>query len=62
MTLLIIARQLLTLRENRNLTRTLEQRVNDRTAELFGREQRFHALVQQSSDVVTVVSPASDVL
>jgi diguanylate cyclase (GGDEF)-like protein/PAS domain S-box-containing protein len=62
LTLLIIARQLLTLRENRNLTRTLEQRVDDRTAELFGSEQRFHALVQQSSDVVTVVSPASDVL
>jgi diguanylate cyclase (GGDEF)-like protein/PAS domain S-box-containing protein len=62
LTLLIIARQLLTLRENRSLTRTLEQRVDGRTAELLASEQRFHALVQQSSDVVTVVSPASDVL
>ncbi len=60
--LLIIGRQLLTLRENRNLTRTLEARVADRTAELFASEQRFHALVQHSSDVVTVVSPEADVL
>jgi diguanylate cyclase (GGDEF)-like protein/PAS domain S-box-containing protein len=60
--LLIVGRQLLTLRENRNLTRTLEARVSDRTAELFASEQRFHALVQHSSDVVTVVSPEADVL
>jgi diguanylate cyclase (GGDEF)-like protein/PAS domain S-box-containing protein len=60
--LLIIGRQLITLRENRNLTRTLESRVADRTAELFASEQRFHALVQHSSDVVTVVSPEADVL
>ena len=60
--LLIVGRQLLTLRENRHLTRTLEQRVADRTAELFASEQRFHALVQHSSDVVTVVSPEADVL
>ncbi|WP_127501730.1 putative bifunctional diguanylate cyclase/phosphodiesterase [Actinoplanes solisilvae] len=60
--LLIVARQLLTLRENRNLTRTLEARVEARTAELFASEQRFHALVQHSSDVVTVVSPEADVL
>ncbi|GAB2619649.1 hypothetical protein Aab01nite_33770 [Paractinoplanes abujensis] len=60
--LLIVGRQLLTLRENRNLTRTLEARVAARTAELFASEQRFHALVQHSSDVVTVVSPEADVL
>ncbi len=60
--LLIVGRQVLTLRENRNLTRTLEARVADRTAELFASEQRFHALVQHSSDVVTVVSPEADVL
>ncbi|MEV4344642.1 bifunctional diguanylate cyclase/phosphodiesterase [Actinoplanes sp. NPDC049596] len=60
--LLIVGRQLLTLRENRNLTRTLEARVADRTADLFASEQRFHALVQHSSDVVTVVSPEADVL
>ncbi|HEU4346344.1 MAG TPA: EAL domain-containing protein [Actinoplanes sp.] len=53
--LLIVGRQLLTLLENRNLTRNLEARVADRTAELFASEQRFHALVQHSSDVVTVV-------
>jgi PAS domain S-box-containing protein len=60
--LLIVGRQLLTLLENRSLTRNLETRVADRTAELFASEQRFHALVQHSSDVVTVVSPEAEVL
>ena len=60
--LLIVGRQLLTLLENRNLTRNLEARVAHRTAELFASEQRFHALVQHSSDVVTVVSTDADVL
>jgi diguanylate cyclase (GGDEF)-like protein/PAS domain S-box-containing protein len=60
--LLIVGRQLLTLLENRNLTRNLEARVADRTAELFASEQRFHALVQHSSDVVTVVDPRGRVL
>jgi len=60
--LLIVGRQLLTLLENRNLTGNLEARVAGRTAELFASEQRFHALVQHSSDVVTVVSPDAEVL
>ena len=60
--LLIVGRQLLTLLENRGLTRNLEARVSDRTVELFASEQRFHALVQHSSDVVTVVSPEAEVL
>jgi diguanylate cyclase (GGDEF)-like protein/PAS domain S-box-containing protein len=60
--LLIVGRQLLTLLENRNLTRNLETRVADRTAELYSSEQRFHALVQHSSDVVTVVSRDTEVL
>ncbi|MEV6488992.1 sensor domain-containing diguanylate cyclase, partial [Actinoplanes sp. NPDC051633] len=60
--LLIVGRQLLTLLENRSLTRNLETRVADRTAELYASEQRFLALVQHSSDVVTVVSPEADVL
>jgi diguanylate cyclase (GGDEF)-like protein/PAS domain S-box-containing protein len=60
--LLIVGRQLLTLLENRSLTRNLEARVADRTAELFDSEQRFHALVQHSSDVVTVVSTEAEVL
>ncbi|MET7425207.1 EAL domain-containing protein [Dactylosporangium sp. NPDC005555] len=54
--LLIVGRQLLTLLENRNLTRDLEDRVEARTAELRASEQRFQALVQHSSDVVTVVA------
>ena len=60
--LLIVGRQLLTLLENRNLTRDLEARVADRTAELYASEQRFHALVQHSSDVVTVVGTDAEVL
>jgi diguanylate cyclase (GGDEF)-like protein/PAS domain S-box-containing protein len=52
---LIVGRQLLTLLENRSLTRHLEARVASRTAELKSSEQRFQALVQHSSDVVTVV-------
>jgi diguanylate cyclase (GGDEF)-like protein/PAS domain S-box-containing protein len=55
MILLIVGRQVLTLLENRSLTRDLEARVLARTAELRASEQRFHALVQHSSDVVTVV-------
>jgi diguanylate cyclase (GGDEF)-like protein/PAS domain S-box-containing protein len=53
--LLIVGRQLLTQLESRALTRTLESRVTERTAELNAREQRFHALIRHSSDVVTVI-------
>ena len=60
--LLIVGRQLLTLLENRSLTRHLESRVSDRTAELRASEQRFQALVQHSSDVVTVVDIEAEVL
>ncbi len=57
MTLLVL-RQVLALRENHELTSTLEDRVTRRTAELDVSRQRFAALVQHSSDVVTVVDPA----
>jgi diguanylate cyclase (GGDEF)-like protein/PAS domain S-box-containing protein len=60
--LLIVGRQLLTLLENRSLTRNLEDRVAGRTAELFASEQRFHALVKHSSDVVTVAGPDGTVV
>jgi diguanylate cyclase (GGDEF)-like protein/PAS domain S-box-containing protein len=59
---LLVARQILTLLENFSLTRNLEQRVHERTAELQASQQRFEALVQHSSDVVTVVDPAANVL
>ena len=59
--LLIVGRQLLTLLENRNLTRHLESRVAARTAELYASEQRFQALVQQSSDSVTLIAADSTV-
>ncbi|GGN60546.1 hypothetical protein GCM10010112_16910 [Actinoplanes lobatus] len=53
--LLLVGRQLLTQLENRALTRGLETRVADRTAELYAREQHFHALIRHSSDVITVI-------
>jgi diguanylate cyclase (GGDEF)-like protein/PAS domain S-box-containing protein len=49
----IVIRQVLTLRENRSLTGRLEGRLHD----LRASEQRFEALVQHSSDVVSVVDP-----
>ncbi len=52
---LLVARQVLTLRENRYLTAHLEQRVSERTTELAASRERFEALVQHSSDLVTVV-------
>jgi diguanylate cyclase (GGDEF)-like protein/PAS domain S-box-containing protein len=52
---LLVCRQILTLMENHSLTRDLEHRVAERTAELRTSQQRFAALVQHSSDVVTVV-------
>ena len=48
----------LTLSENRSLTRHLEERL----AELHAGEQRFEALVQHSSDVVTVIDVDGSVL
>jgi diguanylate cyclase (GGDEF)-like protein/PAS domain S-box-containing protein len=48
---LLVGRQILTLRENVMLTRDLEERV----VQVQASEQRFSSLVQQSSDVVTVV-------
>ncbi len=52
---LLVIRQLLTLRENRYLTQHLERRVGERTVQLESSRARFAALVQHSSDVVTVV-------
>ncbi|WP_189083154.1 putative bifunctional diguanylate cyclase/phosphodiesterase, partial [Mangrovihabitans endophyticus] len=58
---LIVARQLLTLLENRYLTANLEDRVARRTAELYASEQRFRALVLQSSESVAVLEADSTV-
>jgi diguanylate cyclase (GGDEF)-like protein/PAS domain S-box-containing protein len=59
--LLIVARQLLTLLENRHLTEYLESRVAARTAELYASEQRFRALVAQSSDSVALIDRDSTI-
>jgi diguanylate cyclase (GGDEF)-like protein/PAS domain S-box-containing protein len=53
--MLLVVRQVLALRENRYLTEHLEQRVDERTSELATSRERFAALVQHSSEVVTVV-------
>jgi diguanylate cyclase (GGDEF)-like protein/PAS domain S-box-containing protein len=55
MIVLIIARHMLTQRENDVLTRSLEARVRERTSALSGWERWWRALVQNSTDVVTVV-------
>ncbi len=57
MILLMVVRQALTLLENSTLTRTLERRVEDRTAQLAASQERFRALVENSSDVVSVILP-----
>ena len=52
---LLTVRQLLALLENTALNKDLEAKVESRTAELARREARFAALVQHSSDVVSLV-------
>jgi diguanylate cyclase (GGDEF)-like protein/PAS domain S-box-containing protein len=59
---LLVARQILTLLENHALTRDLERRVDARTAEVRASGERFAALVQHSSDLVTVVDRFGTVL
>ena len=56
---LIVLRQVLTTRENLSLTLFLEARVEERTLALAERERWFRSLVQNSSDVVSVVDPDS---
>ena len=58
----VMVRQVLALHENVALTRDLDSRVNIRTAELGASERRFRALVQHSSDVVTVVDRTGVIL
>lgn len=62
MMVLLVARQVLTLSENHSLTRDLERRVEARTAEVRASGERFAALVQHSSDLVTLVDRFGTVL
>jgi diguanylate cyclase (GGDEF)-like protein/PAS domain S-box-containing protein len=55
--LLLVARQYMSILENHSLARTLEERVRARTAEVRRSEERFRSLVQNSSDVVTILEP-----
>ena len=58
--MLAVIRQVAALLENLSLTTHLELRVQERTAELDRSEQRFRSLVQNSSDVITVVDGRRD--
>ncbi|SNY49064.1 putative bifunctional diguanylate cyclase/phosphodiesterase [Paractinoplanes atraurantiacus] len=53
--LLIVAREAILRADNRQLARDLEERVADRTAEVRRREERFRALVEQSSDSLAIL-------
>ncbi len=59
--LLIVLRQVLILLDNRRLTQHLESRVAARATELQTREQRFQALVEQSSDSMAILDVDSTV-
>ncbi|XVU22198.1 putative bifunctional diguanylate cyclase/phosphodiesterase [Actinoplanes sp. CA-054009] len=59
--LLIVAREAILRADNRQLARNLEHRVDERTAELQVREQRFRALVEQSSDSLAILDADSTI-
>ena len=52
----LVLRQLMMLLDNVSLSRTLEARVAERTAELSASERRFRSLVQNSSDLIAIVT------
>ena len=52
---LVVLRQLITLLDNHSLTRNLEAKIRERTAALARSEERHRSLVQNSSDVMTIV-------
>lgn len=58
---LVIARQIFALLENIAFWRDLESTIAEQTDELTRSEARFRSLVQNSSDVITVVGPDGDV-
>jgi diguanylate cyclase (GGDEF)-like protein/PAS domain S-box-containing protein len=53
--LLLVCRQVLSLVENTYLTRSLEARVAERTAELRKREDDLRTILQRISDVIAIV-------
>ena len=53
--IVLLGRLVVALLDNLSLARTVEAQVAERTMELVTREQWFRSLVQESSDVVTVV-------
>jgi diguanylate cyclase (GGDEF)-like protein/PAS domain S-box-containing protein len=59
--MLIVGRQVIIVLESRRLTRQLEARVAERAADLHTREQRYRALVEQSSDSLAILEADSTV-
>ncbi len=59
--LLIVLRELILVLDNRQLARRLEERVAARATELQNSEQRFRALVEQSSDSLAILEADSTV-
>ena len=58
---LLVARQMLSQLDFLDLNRQLEGRVAARTSELSRQERQFRSLVQNSSDVVTIVDAAGTI-
>jgi diguanylate cyclase (GGDEF)-like protein/PAS domain S-box-containing protein len=58
----LVLRQALTLRENAALTRDLEAKVSARTLELRHSEQHLRSLIQNISDVISVVDADGEIL
>ncbi|MBU2669368.1 EAL domain-containing protein [Actinoplanes bogorensis] len=58
---LIVLREVILVLDNRQLARRLEERVTGRTADLATSEQRFRALVDQSSDSLAILEADSTV-
>jgi diguanylate cyclase (GGDEF)-like protein/PAS domain S-box-containing protein len=58
---LIVCRQVLIRLENRRLTGVLASRIAERTRELEGRQQRYEALIEQSSESLAILEADSTV-
>jgi len=59
---LLLLRQAMVLWENLDLTTRLEQRVQERTAELVASRRKFEALVMHSAESISVIDAAATVV
>jgi diguanylate cyclase (GGDEF)-like protein/PAS domain S-box-containing protein len=58
---MIVCRQIIISLENRRLTGVLATRIAERTGELQGRQQRYKALIEQSSESLAILEADSTV-